>query len=66
VAIDAKIVEAAEELGINVGRVCELSLKNQIGSARAEAQRTIDPETVASSNRYVEKYGLPLERYRLF
>ena len=61
VSLDAKLVEGARELGINVSRACEEGLAKRIAEEREENQAAIE-----ASNAWVAEHGLPLETYRLF
>lgn len=65
-SLDAELVEEAKLLGINVSRACERGLKAQIAEEQARAWLEDNGETIASSNAYVDKYGLPLARFRQF
>lgn len=66
VSLDSAMIEAARELGINVSRACETGLARQISQARNERWLRENAEAIESSNAYVEKYGLPLAKYRQF
>jgi antitoxin CcdA len=65
-SIDAAVLEKARELKINVSRAAEEGVRRAI--SRQEAKRWADEnaEVIRSSNEYVEKHGLPLEKYRVF
>ncbi len=66
VSLDAGLVAAAKELGLNVSQACERGLKQQISEARNRAWVEESWEAIQSSNAYVEKHGLPLEHLRMF
>ncbi len=66
VSLDAELIEQAKALGINISRACERGLAEQIAETRASAWLAENGEAIASSNRYVEKQGLPLARHRRF
>ena len=66
VSLDATLVVAAKEFGLNVSQACERGLKQQISDARNQAWVEENWEAIQSSNAYVEKHGLPLEHLRLF
>ena len=64
VSLDPKLVEEARALGINVSRACETGLVDVTRAARKKKWQEENAEAIASSNAYVEKYGLPLEKFR--
>ncbi|MES2754254.1 MAG: type II toxin-antitoxin system CcdA family antitoxin [Pseudomonadota bacterium] len=66
VSLDPKLVEEAKVLGLNISRACEAGLAEETKQARWAAWRKENAEAIASSNAYVEKYGLPLDPIRAF
>ncbi len=66
VSIDAELIDEAKRLNVNISQACERGLEEQVAKSRAEAWLEANREAIESSNAYVEKHGLPLERYRLF
>ena len=66
VSLPADAVAEARKLGINVSQACERGLNETIAEARAARWLEENREALESSNRYVEKHGLPLAKYRLF
>jgi len=66
VSLDTKLVAAAKEYGINVSRACEEGLAKQISEERNRRWQEENKEAIEASNAWVEKHGLPLEKYRLF
>lgn len=66
VSIDAGLIDEARRLNVNISHACERGLEEQVSKSRAEAWLAANWEAIESSNAYVEKHGLPLERYRLF
>lgn len=65
-SLDQALLAEARELGVNVSRAAEDGLRNAVRKARAEAWRRDNADAIASSNAWVEVYGLPLERFRQF
>ena len=65
-SLDSALVEEATALGINLSRACEDALRQEIAAERGRLWQAENAEGIAASNAYVEKYGLPLEKYRLF
>lgn len=66
VSLNARLLKEAKALGINVSRAAERGLALQIAEARAKKWRAENRKAIEASNAYVEKYGLPLARYRRF
>ena len=66
VSLDAALVADAKALGINLSRACEMGLAAELKAERERQWREENAEAIASSNAYVEKYGLPLARYHQF
>lgn len=65
-SLDVALVEDARALGINLSRACEDGLRQQIAAERGRRWQAENAEAIAASNAYVEKHGLPLEKYRMF
>ncbi len=64
--LDAELLAEARELKINISAVAEDGVKQAVAKARAEAWKRENAEAIRSSNEWVEKNGLPLEKYRMF
>jgi len=64
--LDSALVEEAKALGINLSRACEDALRQEIAAERGRLWQAENAEGIAASNAYVEKYGLPLQKYRMF
>jgi antitoxin CcdA len=60
------MVDDAKRLGVNVSEACQKGLAAEVKKAREAKWLEENREALESSNAYVEKYGLPLARYRLF
>jgi antitoxin CcdA len=65
-SLDSTLVEDAKALGINLSRACEAGLKREISEERSKRWLEENAEGIAAANAYVEKYGLPLAKYRQF
>ncbi|SEJ63393.1 antitoxin CcdA [Sphingobium sp. AP50] len=65
-SLDVDLVADAKELGINLSRACEEGLRKEIAAERGRRWQEENAVGIAASNAYVEKYGLPLEKYRMF
>jgi antitoxin CcdA len=66
VSLDSELLEAAKELGVNVSRACERGLAEQVAEERSRRWLEENKAALDSSNRYVERKGLPLAQYRQF
>jgi antitoxin CcdA len=66
VSLDARLVEEAKELGINVSRASEEGLAREVKAERERRFKEDNAEAFEEWNRFVEKNGLPLERFRQF
>ena len=65
-SLDASLVAAAKEFGVNVSRACEQGLAVEIAQEKARRWLVDNAEAIASSNAYVEEHGLPLTKLRQF
>ena len=65
-SLDSELVDAARELGVNLSRACEKGLREEIAQERTRRWQEENAAGIAAANAYVEKYGLPLEKYRQF
>lgn len=66
VSLNARLLEEAKSLGINVSRAAERGLALHIAEARAKKWKTENRKAIEASNAYVAKHGLPLARYRRY
>lgn len=64
--LDARIVAEAKNLDINISRVAEASIASAVAEEKARLWKIENREAIESLNDYVEKNGLPLEKYRQF
>jgi len=65
-SLDAALVASARELDINISRAAEDGIAQAIKAERERLWRLENAEAIAASNAYVEKHGLPLQKYRQF
>lgn len=65
-SLDPNLVREARAYGVNISQAAEAGVRSAVAEARAEQWRRDNAEAVASSNRWVEENGLPLERHRQF
>ena len=66
VSLNARLLEEAKALGINVSRACESGLAVRIKEAKTKAWKEENRAAIEAANDYVEKHGLPLSRDRQF
>lgn len=66
ISLDQGLVADAKELGINVSRACEAGLARRVSEERNQRWKEENREATAEWNAYIEKHGLPLERFRQF
>lgn len=64
--LDADAIAEAKELGINISAACEQGLVVAISKARGEKWLRENRAALDSFNAYVDKYGIPLAKYRQF
>ncbi|MBB4235246.1 type II toxin-antitoxin system CcdA family antitoxin [Rhizobium esperanzae] len=65
-SLDEGLVSQARELKINISRAAEDGIAKAIKAERERLWRIENAEAIAASNAYVEKHGLPLQKYRQF
>lgn len=65
-SIDANLMEEARQLKINLSRAAETGIAKAVADEKARQWKEENAEAIRSSNEYVEKYGLPLAKYRQF
>ncbi len=65
-SIDAEIFEEARALDINLSGAAQEGIQRAISAEKARRWKEENAEAIRSSNEYVEKHGLPLEKYRMF
>jgi len=66
VSLAENLLAEAKELRINVSQAAEAGVTRAVAEKRAEIWLKENLEAIESSNAYVEKHGLPLEKYRMF
>ena len=65
-SLDEGLVSQARELKINISRAAEDGIAKAIKAERERLWRIENAEAIAASNAYVEKHGLPFQKYRQF
>jgi antitoxin CcdA len=65
-SLDPDLVADAKDIGINLSQTCEAALAAALKREREARWVEENWEAIQSSNAWVEKHGLPLEKYRMF
>jgi antitoxin CcdA len=66
VSLPSDTVARAKELGINVSKACEAGLTAEVKKEWERRWKEEHREAIEANNAWVEKHGLPLEKFRLF
>ena len=61
-SLDQVLLKDAREMGVNISQAAEQGLRDALRAAWIEENR----ESMAAWGKWVEKNGLPLEKYRMF
>ena len=65
-SLDTGVVAAAREAGVNLSQVSEAAIRSAAKKVIEERWRDEHRVWIEANNEWVEKHGLPLEKYRLF
>jgi antitoxin CcdA len=65
-SIDTGIVAAAREAGVNLSQVSEAAIRAATKVEQDRRWQEENRELIEANNAWVEKNGLPLEKYRMF
>ncbi len=66
VSLAETLLAEAKELRINVSQAAEAGLAKAVAEKRAELWMKENWDAIESSNAFVDKHGLPLEKHRMF
>ena len=66
VLLAENLLTEARRLQINISQAAEAGLASAVAEKRAQLWLQENQEAIESSNEYVEKHGLPLDKYRMF
>lgn len=66
VSLAEPLLAEARELRINVSQAAEAGVARAVAEKRAERWLQENRAAIESSNAYVEKHGLPFEKFRMF
>lgn len=64
--IDPSLLAEARSFGVNLSQAAEAGLRSAVTQARATAWRAENAGAIESSNEWVARNGLPLDRFRQF
>lgn len=65
-SLDEALLQDAKALGVDISSAAEHGVAEAVRAARQAAWLEENREAIAASNAWVEKNGLPLEKYRMF
>ena len=65
-SIDRELREEAKAMDVKLSHAAEEGVRAAVAKAKAELWTTDNSESFESSNAYIEKHGLPLDKYRQF
>lgn len=65
-SLDPRLLEEARALGVNLSRAAETGLREAVRAAKGAVWLEENAEAIQSSNDWVAKNGLPLDKYRQF
>jgi antitoxin CcdA len=65
-SLDQDLLKDARALGINVSQAAQNGLEAAVKQAKQEAWVEENRAAMEANNRWVEKNGIPLEKYRMF
>lgn len=65
-SLDASLLTEAKALQVNLSRAAEDGVRVAVSVAKTEQWKAKNAAAIQSSNSYVEKHGLPLDKYRQF
>ena len=66
ISIDTAIIEEAKEFRIDISEAAEDGIARAIAREKGNRWAAENADVIRTSNDYVERHGLPLEKYRLF
>ncbi len=66
VSIDAEVLDAARDLGLNVSAISEAALAEELRLARAQAWRAENAAALAQRKAWIEQNGPPLSDWQVW
>lgn len=64
--LDQALLADARALGVNISQAAEKGLDEAVRKAKGDAWLEENRQAIEASNKWVEKNGLPLAKYRMF
>lgn len=64
--LSADLLDEAKALHINLSQAAQKGIQEAVGRERARQWLAENADAIKSMNEWVEKNGLPLEKYRMF
>jgi len=65
-SFDTALLTGAKALKVNLSRAAEEGVRTAVATAGAEQWKAANAAALKSSNPYVERHGLPLDKLRPF
>jgi antitoxin CcdA len=65
-SLDSLLLTEAKALKVNLSRAAEEGVRAAVAAAKVEQWQAENAEALESSNSYVVRHGLPLEKHRQF
>ena len=65
-SLDKALLAEAKALNINLSQAAELGLRQEVARVRTEKWKAENAAAIESSNTWVDRRGLPLDKYRQF
>jgi antitoxin CcdA len=65
-SLDTALLTEAKALKVNLSRAAEEGVRTAVATAGAAQWQAANAAALKSSNSYVERHGLPLDRFRPF
>lgn len=65
-SLDTGIVQAARDVELNLSQVCEAAIQQATKQVLKERWRAENRHAMEAWNDWIDKNGLPLEKYRMF
>jgi len=65
-SLNATLVDEAKELGINISLAAAAGLEEAVKRRRAERWLKENGAALETYNEFVDKHGLPLDKFRIF
>jgi len=64
-SLDEQLVREARAMRINLSRAAEEGIARAVATEKARHWAAENADVIRSTNEYIEKYGLPLQKYRV-